>query len=156
MTGVELFTIGAMSVNAAQAVMAAGSILQGIAGYKSNQANQKMARYQTDADVERMRREKARMLGQTQVGISKSGVQMEGSPLMVIAENAAEAELDIQTRRWTGQMRENEFERRGKASLIGGAMGAGTSLLTGGFGGGSGTVRGTPRLAADTYNMGTF
>lgn len=139
---------------------AAGSLQQGLAGKAAGDANADLARIEGEAAFDAglanelaQRRETARLLGRQRAGFAKAGVGLEGSPLLVMAETAAEGELLAQRERHRGEVARtraaNEAaiaKAEGRAALVGGVLGAGASILTGasslrGLGGGSGGIR---------------
>lgn len=95
------------------------------------------------------RRETERMLGKQRALYGKAGVTMEGSPLIVAQNTAAEGEMDalmiergyaIEAIRYRSE--KSLFRARGSAAKRAGYWGAGTTLLTaagkaaGSYGGG--------------------
>ena len=108
-----------------------GAMQAGRAGQQAAAFNMESARMEGAAKEAAQRRESSRQLGSIRAGISKSGARMEGTPLMVLAESAANAEIDALTTRFsTG--RQMELERmRGTQARRAAYWSAGTSLLTG-------------------------
>jgi hypothetical protein len=117
------------------------------ADYNASIAQQQAASIRTagNLEIERKRREGQRLLGRQEALYNKAGVTMEGTPLDVMAETAADLEFDELIRKYNieigasraeSEARQYRFmgERsRGLAgsAIMGGALKAGTSLLTG-------------------------
>lgn len=94
----------------------------------------------TEIDVERHRREVKRLKAIQRAKYAKAGVKMEGSPLEVLADTQAQADLDEMIIRYGGQVRAGAYEREGmfarragEAALTSGYIGAGSSLLAGAY-----------------------
>ncbi len=112
---------------------------------KVGRANAKMleheaeqARYSAKVKAERYKREAARRMGQMRAGYAVSGVDVEGTPLLVLMESASEAAKDEERIRQGGEQqawgllsRANIQRIGGKGAYTAGAMGAGSSLLGG-------------------------
>ena len=130
---------------ASMAVSAVGAISQGVAAQQAAQFNAAVARQQAEIErqrgaleEERERRRNRAILGAQRAGFSRAGVALEGTPLLVQEETAAEAELDALTVRFGGQLgtaRELARARAerfgGRAALSAGLFRAGSTLLTG-------------------------
>lgn len=116
-----------------------GGLVMGARGAQvENQATQAAASYniaQTRelARVEeaRQRRDAQRQLGRIRSGIAKSGATSEGTPLMVLAESAANAEIDALNTRWSAENQINREALRARAAERESFYRTGTSLLTG-------------------------
>lgn len=139
--------------------MAALAVLTGIsavAGFAQNlrqadaeEANADYAREAAKAEEQRLRRDRSRRIGATAAAFGAAGVTFQGTPMDVLADEAALAEEDALLVRAGGELREREFRigadrARSKAvgSLLGGAISiAGTSLLADS---GSGTTTAAP------------
>jgi len=134
-------------------LMAAGTAVSAVSAIQAGRSQEKMAEYnaavsERDALAARQkagfdeaahRRRTRKFLGKQRALYGKSGVTFEGSPLLVMEETAAEAELDALAIRYGGEIEAGrhlslaELERaRGKQAKRAGYLGAGTSLLTGG------------------------
>lgn len=116
---------------------AAGSALSAIGALQQGKAAQAAANYNAQsAEMEAQSREAAqraqatRQLGATRAAIGKSGATSEGTPLMVLAESAANAEIDALNTRLTGQRQANLYRARGANARTQGYISAGASLLT--------------------------
>lgn len=117
---------------AGTAVSTVGSVIGGIQEGNMLRANARAAQSQAAADEEDIRRRNARVLSEVRARTGASGLLMEGSPLEVLADDAAEAELEAQRRRWQGNVEAEQLRSRARGAMIGGFMNAGASLLTGG------------------------
>ena len=89
-------------------------------------------------EASQKRRDTERILGRQRALYGKAGVTMEGSPLELMAETAAEGELDALMIERTGKLRGQRYgeeatlsRMRGASSRRAGYWGAGTTLLTG-------------------------
>ena len=132
--------------------MVAGMVISAAAktyaAYKTKEMadyNAEIIKTEEEAERERAKIEEARhreklkkLMGTQQVMYGKSGVTMEGSPLLVMEETAAQGEIDALLIRQAGQARvaELQAERKmvkmgGRQAWYGGLMQAGGSLLTG-------------------------
>lgn len=123
---------------------ALGAIQQGNAAQAQAEAaaqaadyNRKMAEQEAAAEEARRRRESSREMGAIRAGIAKSGVQSAGTPLMVLAQSAEEAEMDALSAKWQGQtsadlyrMEAASARQRGKAAKQAIPFNVGSSLLS--------------------------
>ncbi|OPL13591.1 MAG: hypothetical protein AVO39_10350 [delta proteobacterium MLS_D] len=130
---------------ASTAVTAYSAIQQGQAQKDMAEYNAAVARANADAAVEaaaheelQTREEARRLRGRMMALYGKSGITMEGSPLEVMADAAAEEELDVWAIRKTGSTKaaraRSEAElslMEGKARETSGYLQAGSSLLSG-------------------------
>lgn len=96
------------------------------------------AEQQAAAEEDRQRRLSYKQLSAMRAGYGAAGVSIEGSPLDVLEESAANAELDALTIRHAGQVRATAFRQeaalermRGRAEYRAGLLGAASSLLSG-------------------------
>jgi hypothetical protein len=122
--GQTLTTIGALAG-------AAGAMQSGRAEAQANTYNAAQSRMEAAAEEARRRREGSRAIGAIRAGISKSGVTTEGTPMMVLAESAAEAELDALNARWQGEASSRLYEMRASSARKAIPYAVGASLLTG-------------------------
>ncbi len=143
--GFDPVTVGLILTAAGTAVGAVSSLEQGRAQKKMAQYNAAVARQSADAAVEaaaheelRTREEAKRLRGRMMALYGKSGVTMEGSPLEVMEEAAAQEEIDIWTIRRTGATSASQHRSQAQLSAMkgesahkAGIYGAGTSLLHG-------------------------
>ncbi len=129
------------------------SIAQGNAEAKSlnRQANQREADANEEAD--RRRRDARRIIGQNRANIGASGISLEGSPLEVLADNAAEGELDARTAIVAGARDAANLRSRASAARSSGFIGAGSALLGSSFGKFGSTTTGSRRV---NIRVGSF
>jgi hypothetical protein len=102
-----------------------------------------------------------RIQAQNRAEIGASGVSFEGSPLLVLMENASMAEYEAQRIKYSGGARAAGFQSEAALQRFGasqaktaGLVGAGTSLLSS-----SGSIAGAyygPRLRTGTSRTTTF
>ncbi len=144
-TGVEVaLLIGAAvaAAGTAYSVYAAGQAQQQAAGYNADVAeNQAQAARNAAAVDEEASREKARRIqAAARATYGASGAsQEEGSPLLVLMDNARQSELEVQRIRYSGELAargyQNEANRvryEGAQAAQAGTIGAGISLLSSG------------------------
>lgn len=146
-----------ISLAAMAAISTGGSLLQakgaaeeGDAQAKAAEYNRALALSQSRAEGARLRRLGRREVSSQRVAFAKSGVRLEGSPLELLAQNAAEFEIQALNAEVEGRntanlerMRAREIRRatrrRVSATLIGGATKiAGLGMQFGIPGGGGG------------------
>lgn len=84
----EMAALALMAVGGA--TKAGGSVLSGIGDLETIKSNVKINRANAARQDEQLRTEGSRLLSSNVVGAAKSGVRLEGSPLEVMASNAAE------------------------------------------------------------------
>ena len=112
-----------------QGIMAVGQIQQGRAEKKAADFNALVSEERGKQQERLIRRNTKRQLGKIRASVAKSGVRMEGSPLEVLAESAANAEVDAlnarynariqaQVQRDTGKVRERQARYKAGASLL--------------------------------------
>jgi len=165
--GIE--TIALVGLAAGAAVSAMGSIQQGYAtkqqaDYNASVAEQNAAAIRQAAalDEDTSRKKSGRIQGAVRARAAASGVDLGGSPLDVLADNASEAELEALTIRYRGDVEAGRQESearlsraRGKNAVTQGWIGAGAALLQGATsayniykpGAGTGGAGGIPDLA---------
>ena len=131
-------------MTAATVIGTAGTLISGfqqgrMADYNARLAEQQAAAERSKAKLEeaRHRRKVEKLKGTQRAMFAKAGVTMEGSPLLVMEETAAEGELDAMLIRAGGEARAAELygeaslsRMRGRQRRTAGVMGAGTTLLT--------------------------
>lgn len=130
----------------AAGVGAVGAISGGNRAKRAANARAKQARYQaaytrdqTAAAMIRQNKESRRVLGAMRAAYGAAGVTVEGSPLDVLAESAANAELDRLTIKYSGELKAKGFDTDAKmseaeASAIGSAsMFKAAGAILGGF-----------------------
>jgi len=93
-----------------------------ISAQRSASTASKQSKIDAAASAEKLRRQQARQIGQTRAAFGASGVQLTGTPLLVLQDQAAEAEEnrrlvihggDIQARRAKAQGRQALFQAGG-------------------------------------------
>jgi hypothetical protein len=120
-------------------------IQQGKSAQRWNEYNARLA--ERDAEVARMAagrasvnaREEARRLRARQIaGLSKSGVTMEGSPLLVLAQSAENEETDLAMMEYNASVQSNKMDRQavldrysGRIAMSNARMAATGSLISG-------------------------
>lgn len=104
--------VGAQGAKAA----GAGQVQQAQADAAASDYNARITRQEAAAEESRRRRESARQLGQIRSGRAKSGVTMEGTPLMVLEESAELAEIDALSARWSGDASAKLDEQRARSA----------------------------------------
>jgi hypothetical protein len=125
------FGLGQTLATVGTAMGALGSIRQGQAASAAANYNAQMAE-RSAAQKEQLQRTAAqRQMGAIRAGIAKSGARTEGTPLMVLAESAANAEIDALNTKYSGQMESSLYRARGANDRRAAYWNAGTSLLTG-------------------------
>jgi len=126
-------------------VSAAGTLYTGMQNYQAGQYNAAMAREEaktqevlTDIEIQKHRRDVKRLKSAQIARYGASGVTLEGSPLLVMADSAAEAELDEALIRYSGWAKARGLRseaylsnKKGRESLYGSTLKAGGTLLTG-------------------------
>jgi hypothetical protein len=129
------------------AVSAYSAYSQGQAQASAQRYNAKLAENQAAgarnaADVEASQRLEhyRRVQAQNRANVGAAGVTEAGSPLLVMADNAAQAEMDAQLVRYRGELGATTYQ--GEANLrrygagraeAGGYLGAGSTLLSGAY-----------------------
>ena len=88
---------------AMSALQAFGSLSAAQAQLDAGKANAKGITQQAEYDEDRRREELARVQGAARAAAGASNLQLAGSPLDVIAENAAQGEMDALAIRWSGR-----------------------------------------------------
>lgn len=126
MSGMEMFLMAAGT-----AVQTIGAIQQGRSEQAAANYNAQAAQMDAAAKEAAQRNDAARQQGALRASLAKSGASMEGTPLMVMAESAANAELDALNTRITGQRESTLYRMRGSNAATASRWQAGTSLLTG-------------------------
>lgn len=112
----------AMSV---MGTLSAGKAAQGAANY-----NAQSALMEAQSREAAQRAQAARQIGATRATIGKSGATSEGTPLLVLAESAANAEIDALNTRQTGERQAALYRAQGVNARRAGYIQAGTSLLS--------------------------
>tara|TARA_R110000851_G_scaffold57130_2_gene133255 strand:+ start:674 stop:1150 length:477 start_codon:yes stop_codon:yes gene_type:complete len=143
MCGLELAGAGALLGGLTSAVgqFTGGRAAKKAADYNAavQRNNAIMARNKAEFDANRQRAAAQAQRSQAQVGFAKGGVELEGSPLLVLEQSAQVAELDAQSILYGGEASAAGYEAQAALSNIEGAnqaqagvFGAGSTLLTSG------------------------
>ncbi len=122
--------LGPMLATAGAVVQAGGAIAQGRAAQQSADYNAQSALIESQSRESAQRTQAARQLGTMRAAIGKSGATSEGTPLLVLAESAANAEIDALNTRQSGQRQADLYRAQGANAHRQGNITAGTSLLT--------------------------
>ena len=88
-----------------------------------------VAEQQATSDAARLRRRNRREVSKARVGFAKAGVRLEGTPLEVLAQNAAELELDAANTEIAGRTFAQQQRRAAKTVFKQGQRAAGAALL---------------------------
>jgi hypothetical protein len=115
----------------------AAAVMSAIGSVQAGQAQRKMANYNARvaedtarSQGERQQDQVRRQMASARVAIGKSGVAVSGSPLDVLADSAAQAELDHQTILRQGAAQAGMDRYKGSMASRQGYFGAATSLLS--------------------------
>ena len=134
--------MGATALIAATAFSAAASLaggafglVQGLQNASIQRQNARAAKEQAAAREEQLRRDRARRIGTIRAQIGAQGGTIEGSPLDILADEAAEAELDARLVRFGGQVQARDFRNQARSSTL-----SGVGSLIGGAGQAAGTT----------------
>jgi hypothetical protein len=138
---------------AAGMVSAASSVAGGVASITQSRAqakaiqqagdyNARAAEIETAVTEERLRRDQRRQLSRLRASIAGRGVTVEGSPLEILADSAAEAEEDALLVRYMGTIRAQQT-RYGAQTESTFVKSRGLAAGLGSFGRGTGTILGS-------------
>lgn len=116
---------------AGTAVAAYGSIQQGKAAQKAANYNAESAILEGQSRENAQRADSQRSLARIRANIGKSGATSAGTPLLVLAESAANAEIDALNTRFTAERQADVYRAGGANARRQGNIMAGTSLLQG-------------------------
>lgn len=125
-----LGTIGKVAAVAGSVAQVSGALSQGKAAQASANYNAQSALIESQSREAAQRAQAARQLGTMRAQIGKSGATSEGTPLLVLAESAANAEIDALNTRYTGQRQSELYRAQGANTRKQANITAGTSLLT--------------------------
>ena len=104
---------------------------QGKAESAAAEFNARSAEQEAAAKESLIRQEAARRMGTIRSQIGKSGATSAGTPLLVLAESAANAEIDALNAQYTGQRQAALYRAGGANAKAQGRVMAGASLLSG-------------------------
>ena len=119
------------AIIAGTVISAAGTISAGNAQKKAQQQNAALVRVQAEEDARRSRRQSEALMGRQRAVVAASGTTLEGSPLLIMQDTAAEAETEIRHILRGGQARASAYQRAGSAAAQAGFIDAGSTLLSG-------------------------
>ena len=108
-----------------------GAIQQGKAEQNAANYNAAAARADAASREAAQRTQAQRQLSGIRANVAKSGATMAGTPLMVLAESASNAEIDALNTRRSGAIESDIYTARGRNARTAGNLRAGTSLLSG-------------------------
>lgn len=104
----------------------------GIVANKQAKANAAAIQQSAKLDIMRIRRQARQVRSSQQAGYAKAGVTLEGSPLSVMIDSAAQAELDVAITKYNADVQAAQATEEGKGDMMKGIMkGAGTLLNSG-------------------------
>lgn len=124
------FSLGSTLSTLGAGLGAMGAIGQGRAAQAAAEYNAASVMEEARSKESAQRAEAARRLGTIRSQIGKSGATSEGTPLMVLAESAANAEIDALNTLYTGERQANLYRAQGTNARKQGNFMAGTSLLS--------------------------
>lgn len=160
MADLGLFSIGAGGLMSAYSQLQAGKAAADVADY-----NAQVLEYQAGVSREtaayeekRLRRAAERIKSTQRARYAKAGVTFEGSPLAVLADTAAEAEMDALAIRYAGETRAASYEMEaigsrweGKMAKMTGRIGAMQTILS--TGGQVGYLYGVGQPKSTSYSQ---
>ena len=137
--GATLMTLpglGSVSVGTALAVggtafSVMGALNAGANAQKMGEYNATVSQQKAQADEATQRRRAGALLGTARANVGASGVELSGSPLDVIANSAAEAELDALNIRYGGSINAQRSRLQGDMARSQSYTAAASSLLQG-------------------------
>jgi hypothetical protein len=113
------------------ALSAYGQYRQGEAQNEANEYNANMSLAKADQEERESREKLKKLMGTQRVLYAKAGVDLSsGSPLMVLANTAAEGEEEALNIRARGQNEANMYRWYGKQAKKGANISAGSTFLT--------------------------
>lgn len=113
-----------------------GALYGGISANKEAKIQARQAREMAEVEARRAAEEDRDFRGKMAMSYLKSGVTLEGTPLMVLARAKAQSEQDVADIRRTGAQRAASLRRRGRDALVGGVLSGaetGARLAAGGM-----------------------
>ena len=120
-----------MAMAAVGGVMQAGALAsQSRAENAAAQFNARSAEQEAASKESLIRNQAARQIGTIRSQIGKSGATSAGTPLLVLAESAANAEIDALNARYTGERQAALYRVGGANAKAQGRVMAGASLLS--------------------------
>ena len=132
MSGFELLALGA------SAMQAAGAVAGGIQANQTAKYNAKILEQQgrdeiaaAGAESNSLRRKAAQETGSQVASVAGSGLLLEGSPADVIAQNAAEMELDAMQTMWSGQAKFTGYKNQARMTRYEGRQAMTNGIVSG-------------------------
>ena len=129
-TVATLGTVGSVASAVGTGLAVVGAIQGGKAEGAAADFNARSAQMEAQSRENAQRAQAQRQLGMIRANVSKAGATMEGTPLAVLSESAANAEIDALNTRYSGQRESALYSVRGQNARIAGYLRAGTSLLS--------------------------
>lgn len=136
MAETALFLISAGLTSSAAIAGGVGAYQQGRYLQRVSEENARMTREAARINEQRLRTQRAKGLDELRASIGASGLSVLGSPLELLGDEAAQAEMDALTVRHGGQVqaRQQRIEgelaaAQGRAGLIGGLLSAPAPFL---------------------------
>ena len=118
----------------------AGSLLQAYGSYRQGKAEKKAANARAALEMEAAtdqanykRDQLKKLIASQTVAYAKSGVTLEGSPLLVMEETEREGLAEADKIERTGRRRAEAERQAGRDAFTGGLIGAGASLASAGY-----------------------
>jgi hypothetical protein len=115
-----------------------GSFIGALGSYSEGKAAQSAANFNAQSSLieaaskERLQRQQARrQIATIRSSVGKSGVTSSGTPLLVLAESAANAEIDALNTRFAGEREAGLYRAQGKNAMKAAKFRAGAQLLSG-------------------------
>ncbi len=123
------FSLGTTLATVGSGLAIAGAVGQGRAGQQAGEYNAQSALLEGQSRENAQRADAARNQSRIRANIGKSGATSAGTPLMVLAESAANAEIDALNTRYTASRQADVYRAGGANARRQGNIMAGTSLL---------------------------
>lgn len=127
-----------MASGATYALMAASTAVSAYSSYATGQAqsnaakaNAKAAERKAEYDEQIHRERVKQLLSKQRAMIGKSGLEMSGSPLLLMEDTAKQGELDALAIRYGGKINASRYKAPAQAARTQQVLGVGSSLLTG-------------------------
>ncbi|MCD6376504.1 MAG: hypothetical protein J7L94_13310 [Caldisericaceae bacterium] len=118
-------------IAASTAVSAYSSYATGQAQNNAAEANAKAAERKAEYDEQIHRERVKQLLSKQRAMIGKSGLEMSGSPLLLMEDTAKQGELDALAIRYGGKINASRYRAQAQAARTQQVLGVGSSLLTG-------------------------
>lgn len=113
-----------------------GSLYGGISAYNESGRQATLELQEAERQARLIAEEDTNYRSKMEMGFLKSGVSLEGTPLIVLEESVKRTRDDINAVRTSGRQRASSLKRQGRDALIGGVIGGATDvgrLAAGGF-----------------------